>query len=95
MPADDAAPVPGTTEGRLLVVSNRLPLAIKKLRDGRWKSEPSSGGLQSAMAPILERRGGLWIGWPGYGPRVADEGWDAQLARVKDERGFVAVDLPK
>ena len=81
-------------EGRLLVVSNRLPLSIKKLRDGRWRTEPTSGGLQSAMAPILQRRGGLWIGWPGYGPRASDPGWDDQIARCKQDLGYVAVDLP-
>jgi trehalose 6-phosphate synthase/phosphatase len=94
MPAGDATPGPGAGEGRLLVVSNRLPLSIKKLRDGRWRSEPTSGGLQSAMGPILERRGGLWIGWPGYGPRTTDEGWNHQLERWRSERGYVAVDLP-
>jgi trehalose 6-phosphate synthase/phosphatase len=94
MPGDDAAPVAGAGEGRLLVVSNRLPLSVKKLRDGHWRSEASSGGLQSAMAPILARRGGVWIGWPGYGPRAADEGWDEQIAQWKEERGYVAVDLP-
>ncbi|MFS8067906.1 MAG: bifunctional alpha,alpha-trehalose-phosphate synthase (UDP-forming)/trehalose-phosphatase, partial [Byssovorax sp.] len=91
---DDATPIAGAGEGRLLVVSNRLPLSVKKLRDGHWRTEPSAGGLQSAMAPILARRGGVWIGWPGYGPRVADEGWDAQIAQWKSERGYVAVDLP-
>src|SRR5687768_5604329 len=80
--------------GRLLVVSNRLPLSIRKSKDGRWRSEATSGGLQSAMAPILERRGGVWIGWPGYGPRARDEGWDAQVARWRSEHGYVAVDLP-
>ncbi len=94
MPDADAAPAPGAGEGRLLVVSNRLPLSVKKLRDGRWKTEPSSGGLQSAMAPILERRGGMWIGWPGYGPRTTDEGWDEQIAQWKADLGYVAVDLP-
>jgi trehalose 6-phosphate synthase/phosphatase len=81
-------------EGRLLVVSNRLPLSVRKSRDGRWRSERTSGGLQSAMAPILERRGGVWIGWPGYGPRTSDEGWNDQIARWKRDHGYVAVDLP-
>jgi trehalose 6-phosphate synthase/phosphatase len=95
MPSDDAAVTsPPGGEGRLLVVSNRLPLSVKKTRDGRWRSEPTSGGLQSAMAPILKRRGGLWIGWPGYGPRVKDAGWTEQIARWKQELGYAAVDLP-
>jgi len=80
--------------GRLIVVSNRLPLSIRKTRDGGWRSEPTSGGLQSAMAPILQRRGGVWIGWPGYGPRTSDEQWNDHVARWKKDHGYVAVDLP-
>lgn len=33
--------------------------------DGSWDVTPSSGGLVTAMTPILRQRGGLWIGWPG------------------------------
>lgn len=46
---------------RLVVVSNRLPVSFKK--DGQAKL--SSGGLVTAMVPVLNKRGGLWIGWPG------------------------------
>lgn len=50
---------------KLLVVANRLPVRRER-RDGEtvWKTSP--GGLVSAMAPILEERGGAWIGWPGF-----------------------------
>ena len=58
-------------EGKLIVVSNRLPLSVRKGVDG-WVAEPSSGGLASAVNPILKARGGLWIGWPGHAPREAD-----------------------
>lgn len=53
------------TRDRLIVVSNRLPLALNQLEDGRWEAKPSSGGLVSAMVPVLQQRGGIWIGWPG------------------------------
>src|SRR6266705_4219855 len=49
---------------RLIVVSNRLPLTLRKA-DGHWTTERSSGGLASAMNPILRRNGGDWIGWAG------------------------------
>jgi trehalose 6-phosphate synthase len=55
-------------EGKLIVVSNRLPLSVKRGPEG-WVAEPSSGGLASAVNPILKQRGGLWIGWPGHAPR--------------------------
>src|SRR5947199_8313298 len=49
---------------RLIVVSNRLPLTLRKA-DGHWTTERSSVGLASAMNPILRRNGGDWIGWGG------------------------------
>lgn len=49
---------------RLVVVSNRLPLTL--VRDGvGLRVEPGTGGLVTALAPVLRNRGGLWIGWPG------------------------------
>jgi len=52
-------------ENRLIIVSNRLPLAISKGPGGHWQAKPGSGGLVTALAPVLRHRGGLWIGWPG------------------------------
>jgi trehalose 6-phosphate synthase/phosphatase len=43
---------------RLLIVANREPL---REEDGRWL--PSVGGLTTALLPVLEERGGVWIGW--------------------------------
>lgn len=52
------------SEKRLIIVSNRLPVSLA--REGkRWTVSSSSGGLVSAMGPVLQNRGGLWIGWPG------------------------------
>ena len=50
--------------GRLVVVSNRLPVVIKQV-GAIWTFTPGSGGLVSALAPVLRNRGGIWIGWPG------------------------------
>jgi trehalose 6-phosphate synthase len=49
---------------KLIVVSNRLPLSFKQ-HNGELKAEPSSGGLVSALVPILKEHGGTWIGSPG------------------------------
>jgi trehalose 6-phosphate synthase/phosphatase len=49
---------------RLIVVSNRLPISFKRER-GVLKAVPSSGGLVSALTPILQEHGGTWIGSPG------------------------------
>jgi trehalose 6-phosphate synthase/phosphatase len=50
--------------GRLLIVSNRLPLVMNRQAD-RWLVRPGAGGLVTALAPVLRDRGGVWIGWPG------------------------------
>jgi len=50
---------------RLIVVSNRLPFAFKRGKGGQWRAEPGSGGLVTALLPVLRNRGGTWVGWPG------------------------------
>ncbi|MGH7887879.1 MAG: alpha,alpha-trehalose-phosphate synthase (UDP-forming) [Candidatus Binatia bacterium] len=50
---------------RLIVVSNRLPFVFRRGDDGNWQTEHGSGGLVSALLPVLRNRGGTWIGWPG------------------------------
>jgi trehalose 6-phosphate synthase/phosphatase len=50
--------------GRLVIVSNRLPIVISK-EEGQLKTSSGSGGLVTALAPVLKNRGGVWIGWAG------------------------------
>lgn len=52
-------------EGRLIVVSNRLPVAFERNPEGKWKAEAGTGGLVTALLPILKESGGVWVGWPG------------------------------
>ena len=59
----EAVPV-GLQEAPLLVASNRLPILLRDLEQG-WRAQPASGGLVTALDPVLQRRGGTWIGWPG------------------------------
>lgn len=61
---------------RLVIVSNRLPVVIER-RDDAWIARAGSGGLVTALAPVLQREGGMWIGWPGTG--CTDQ---AELERV-------------
>jgi len=56
----------GRGEGsQFVVVANRLPVDLERLPDGTttWKRSP--GGLVTALEPLLRRRSGAWIGWPG------------------------------
>jgi alpha,alpha-trehalose-phosphate synthase [UDP-forming] len=50
--------------GRLIVVSNRLPLATE-IVDNNIRFAESAGGLVTALVPILKQCGGCWVGWPG------------------------------
>ncbi|KAL4866701.1 hypothetical protein BDV12DRAFT_172499 [Aspergillus spectabilis] len=49
---------------RLIIVSNRLPLSLKKV-DGKYESSLSSGGLVTALSGISSSTNVRWFGWPG------------------------------
>lgn len=51
--------------GRVLVVSDRLPVALTREGGGGWRATPASGALISALGPVLGDRRDVWIGWPG------------------------------
>ncbi len=71
---------------RLIVVSNRLPVAASH-EDGAWSLRAGSGGLVAALVPVLRQRGGTWIGWPGADASHAPE-IDTLLDRVGDGCGY-------
>ncbi len=68
-------------DGRhLVIVANRLPVS----RDGSgWRA--SSGGLVTALRPVVTDVSGHWIGWDGGEPDVPArvEGFDAELHPIK------------
>lgn len=51
-------------DGRLVVVSNRLPITMESTENGK-RLQTSYGGLASALIPILRASSGCWIGWTG------------------------------
>lgn len=78
----------GITDQRpIVVVSNRLPLTFKMGQRG-LEGHRSSGGLVSALEPVLQERGGKWIGWAGAQlPR------GAKLGRKDDSYDMLPVPL--
>ena len=48
-----------------MVVANRLPIDMVRLPDGSTDYKRSPGGLVTALEPLLRKRHGAWIGWPG------------------------------
>jgi len=49
---------------RLILVSNRLPVVLRRTADG-LESEIAPGGLASGLSRPHQSSGGSWIGWPG------------------------------
>jgi trehalose 6-phosphate synthase/phosphatase len=62
--------MPPQTAKRLIVVSNRLPYVLEKQDGEKWALRPGSGGLVTALVPVLRDRGGVWVGWPGVTEEV-------------------------
>ncbi|KAH7356344.1 alpha,alpha-trehalose-phosphate synthase-like protein subunit [Pyrenochaeta sp. MPI-SDFR-AT-0127] len=54
-----------THEGRLLLVSNRLPITIKRSDEGKYEMSMSSGGLVSGLSGLSKTTTFQWYGWPG------------------------------
>ncbi|MCC6766306.1 MAG: bifunctional alpha,alpha-trehalose-phosphate synthase (UDP-forming)/trehalose-phosphatase [Deltaproteobacteria bacterium] len=73
---------------RVLIVANRLPVAIVTDDTGRPALEPSPGGLASGLASVHDRGDSLWIGWPG-----TTDPLDAALAAEFAARRLVPVSI--
>ncbi|MCW9068341.1 MAG: trehalose-6-phosphate synthase [Sulfurimonas sp.] len=52
-------------KSRLIIASNRLPVILKKSIDSSYKLSHASGGLVTAMTPVLKKYSGVWVGWAG------------------------------
>ncbi|MGH9680044.1 MAG: alpha,alpha-trehalose-phosphate synthase (UDP-forming), partial [Candidatus Acidiferrales bacterium] len=80
-----------TRPGKLIVVSNRLPATVETVPGGRFL-KPSSGGLVTALRPILEAERGYWIGWPG--DDYDQEDLDQLLAKDEGSQAFSMIAVP-
>lgn len=86
MPSLEKGP---SNEARLLLVSNRLPITIKRSEDGRYDFSMSSGGLVSGLSGLSKSTTFQWYGWPGL--EVPEEEIPIVKKRLKDEYGAVPV----
>src|SRR5665811_1169827 len=66
---------------QVIIVSNRLPVSVKK-KDGKLVFYPSVGGLATGLASYIEDSKNKWIGWPGI---ASDELDNADQQAVVDE----------
>ena len=72
---------------RLIIVSNRLPFALDSTGEDLWTVTPATGGLVSAVEPVLRERGGVWIGWPGIAGKIPQ----GPLAEATRDAGYQVV----
>jgi len=49
----------------LIVISNRLPITIKQLGDGKFDYSMSSGGLVTGLSGLKKSQTFTWLGWTG------------------------------
>lgn len=82
-----------TKHSRIVVVSNRLPVSLKRAGDA-WHTRRTAGGLSTAMNPLLHQSNGIWIGWTG---ETTGSNKDEKRAALIDgwakQHRYFAVDL--
>ncbi len=76
----------GSEQQRLIIVSNRLPFEVE-VKDSIPIIHPGSGGLVTALAPVLQDRRGIWVGWPG-GAAVDERAMRKAITDVETSSGF-------
>jgi hypothetical protein len=77
-------------EPTIFVVSNRLPVTIRRLEGGQYHVVPSSGGLVGALHGLSQSTKFQWYGWPGLEVPEQDQGL---VKAVLSKRGAVPVFL--
>lgn len=60
-----AVEYPASSSGRLLLISNRLPITIKRSDEGHYSFSMSSGGLVTGLSGLSKTTSFQWYGWPG------------------------------
>jgi len=79
--------------GRLLIVSNRLPMTMR-VHDDAVQVQRSSGGLATGLRGVHEDTGGLWIGWPGLSTEQAGALWP-EMQRQLGAAGAAGIPLSR
>jgi trehalose 6-phosphate synthase/phosphatase len=79
--------------GRLLIVSNRLPMTMR-VDEGVVQVQRSSGGLATGLRGVHEESGGVWIGWPGLSIEQAGTLWP-EMERQLAAAGAAGVPLSR
>lgn len=73
--------------GKLLIVSNRLPVSVEK-RKGGLHYATSVGGLATGLRSVSEGYKSVWIGWPGI---AVDKGVDPAEIEAELKSNYASV----
>ena len=68
---------------RTLIISNRLPVKVKK-EDDELSFALSEGGLATGLGSIYKQKDNLWIGWPGIADLSKEQEKDVTSKLGKD-----------
>lgn len=82
---------PQPNEGRLLLVSNRLPITIKRSEEGKYEFSMSSGGLVSGLSGLSKTTTFQWYGWPGL--EVPEDEIATLKKQLKEEHNAIPIML--
>jgi trehalose 6-phosphate synthase len=74
----------------LIIVSNRLPLSVKR-SDGGFQSSLSSGGLVTSLSGLTKSTKFQWFGWPGI--EVRDPGDREEVCKSLEAHNAIPVFL--
>ncbi|KAJ6122798.1 hypothetical protein N7512_005263 [Penicillium capsulatum] len=74
----------------LIIVSNRLPLSVKRV-DGAYESSISSGGLVTSLSGLTKSTKFRWFGWPGI--EVKDPEDQEQVSKSLREHNAIPIFL--
>jgi trehalose 6-phosphate synthase len=80
------------SSGRLLLISNRLPITIKRSDDGQYSFSMSSGGLVTGLSGLSKTTSFQWYGWPGLEVPEAEAGPMRQQLKEKHNAIPVFID---
>jgi trehalose 6-phosphate synthase/phosphatase len=79
--------------GRLIIVSNRLPINIEK-KGNKYEFQPSVGGVATGLNSLKNFKEQIWVGWPG----ITTEKIDKDKSKIEKElisRNYYPVYLTK
>ncbi len=71
--------------GKLIIVSNRLPITMKKTK-GRLSISQSVGGLATGLGSFYQSRDSIWVGWPGIASNALSDEQHTEIESKLQER---------